>query len=250
MKKLILSINAVIIITWLFSAPLFAGDINLFAAASLKDVLNELTDTYTKSHPHVKFKKNYGGSGLLAKQIMNGAPADIFISASISWVDYLKTAKNIDEKSREVFAYNELVFVGRESQNVKSLQDLIRLEKIAVGSPKSVPAGEYAMEAIKKAGLEKQLQRKWVMTKDVRECLLYAIRGDVDGAFVYKTDVYQGIENVKMLFTVPQEYYPQVVYPMILTREGAQKSDAVDFYTVLRSKEAKEVLRKYGFIIR
>jgi len=250
MKKLVLSITTGIIITWLFSAPLFAGDINLFAAASLKDVLNEITDTYTKLHPHVNFTKNYGGSGILAKQIMNGAPADIFISASPSWMDYLKTAKNIDEKSRDVFAYNELVFVGREDKDVKSLQDLVRLENIAIGSPKSVPAGEYAMEAIKKAGLEKQLQKKWVTTKDVRECLLYAIRGDVDGAFVYKTDGYRGTDNAKILFTVPQEYYPQVSYPMILTLEGTQKSDVVDFYAVLRSKETKEVLKKHGFIIR
>jgi len=250
-KKLILSLSAVIMAACFFASPLFAASINLFAAASLKDVLDEITDAYTKAHPHVVFIKNYGGSGALTRQIINGAPADIFISGTPSWTEHLKAAKKIDDKSIAVFTHNEIVFVGRENKDVKTLQDLVRLKKIAIGSPRAVSAGEYAMEAIRKAGLEKQLQKKMVMTKDVRECLMYAIRGDVDGAFVYKTDaVHHGAERIKILFTVPQEYYPQVVYPMFLTQRGAQKSAAADFYTVLRSEKTKEVLRKHGFIVR
>jgi molybdate transport system substrate-binding protein len=126
------------------------------------------------------------------------------------------------------------------------MQDLIKLERIAIGSPKSVPAGEYATEALKKSGLDKQLDKKLVMAKDVRECLMYAERGEVDGAFVYKTDALLA-KQTKILFTVPQELYPRVTYPMALTVAGAKNKDAAAFFTYLRSDDATTVLSKYGF---
>ena len=121
-----------------------------------------------------------------------------------------------------IFAYNTLVFVGTADKKASGLQDLHKLDKIAIGSPKSVPAGEYAMEALKKAGVDKQLEQKLVMAKDVRECLMYAERGEVDGAFVYKTDALQA-KQAKILFTVPEDLYPRVTYPMGLTVSGVEK---------------------------
>jgi molybdate transport system substrate-binding protein len=129
------------------------------------------------------------------------------------------------------------------------MQDLIKLERIAIGSPKSVPAGEYATEAFKKSGIEKQLEKKLVMAKDVRECLMYAERGEVDGAFVYKTDALQA-KQARILFTVPQELYPRVTYPMALTVAGAKNKDAGAFFAYLHGDEAKAVLAKYGFAAR
>ena len=129
------------------------------------------------------------------------------------------------------------------------MQDLIKLERIAIGSPKSVPAGEYAAGALKKAGLDTRLEKKLVMAKDVRECLMYAERGEVDGAFVYRTDALLA-KQAKILFTVPQELYPRVTYPMALTIAGAKNRDAVAFISYLRSDEAKTVLSKYGFAAR
>ena len=228
----------------------FAGEISLSVAASLTEVLNELADSYAKTHPGVTFKKNYGASGVLAKQIENGAPADIFISANTEWMDYLKNRKIADGKSIGIFTYNVLVFAGKPDLKVNGLHDIVRLERIAVGSPKSVPAGEYAMEALRKAGLDKQLEKKLVMARDVRECLMYAERGEVDGSFVYKTDAQQVTKYAKVLFTVPQEYYPRVTYPMALTVTGARKAEAAAFYASLQSAQARAVLRKYGFIVR
>ena len=174
----------------LLAAPALAGDINLSVAASLKEVINELSDSFAKKNPSVKFLKNYGASGQLVKQIESGAPADIFISANLEWMDYLKNKKLADIASIGTFTYNTLVFAGTTGK-ASSMQDLVKLERIAIGSPKSVPAGEYATEAFKKAGIDKQLEKKLVMAKDVRECLMYAERGEVDGAFVYKTDALQ-----------------------------------------------------------
>jgi len=229
----------------LLAVPAMAGDVNLSVAASLREVINELSDSFAKTHPGVKFLKNYGGSGSLVKQIENGAPADIFISANQEWMEYLKNRNLVDKGSIGTFAYNTLVFAGAAGK-ASSMQDLPSLERIAIGSPKSVPAGEYAMEAIRKAGLDKQLEKKLVMAKDVRECLMYAERGEVDGAFVYRTDALQA-KQARILFTVPGELHSRVTYPMGLTAEGAKSGDARAFYGFLQSLEARTLLRKYGF---
>ena len=226
-----------------------AGEVNLSIAASLKDVMNELADSFAKQNADVKFLKNYGASGALAKQIENGAPADIYISANVQWMDHLQSKKLMSAPSIGIFAYNTLVFSGRTDKKVSGLQDLHKLERIAIGSPKSVPAGQYAMEALKKAGVEKQLEQKLVMAKDVRECLMYAERGEVDGAFVYKTDALLA-KQAKILFAVPQNLYPQVTYPMGLTGSGSKNKDAEAFYKYLQSGEARAVLAKYGFALK
>ena len=244
-------INSLIIsiLCLLFLAvPAMAGDVNLSIAASLKEVINELSDAFAKKNSGVKFLKNYGASGALAKQIENGAPADIFISANPEWMEYLKEKKLADTGSIGTFAYNTLVFAGAAGK-ASSMQDLQKLERIAIGSPKSVPAGEYAMEALRKAGIDKQLEKKLVMAKDVRECLMYAERGEVDGAFVYRTDALQA-KQARVLFTVPRELYSRVTYPMGLTATGAKNVDARAFYRFLQSEEAKTVLVKYGFDVR
>ncbi len=222
-----------------------AGDVNLSVAASLKEVINELTDGYAKKHADVRFLKNLGASGALARQMENGAPADIFISANLEWMDYLKKKKLVDTFSIGIFTYNSLVFVGTPGK-ASSMQDLVKLDRIAIGSPKSVPAGEYATEAIKKARLDKQLERKLVMAKDVLECLMYAEKGEVDGAFVYKTDALQA-RQAKILFSVPQALYTKVAYPIALTTTGAKNKDAGAFFDYLHGDEAKAVLKKYGF---
>ncbi|MBK5274371.1 MAG: molybdate ABC transporter substrate-binding protein [Desulfuromonadales bacterium] len=237
-----------ILLVVLFAAPVLAGDVNLSVAASLKEVLNELSDSYTKTHPGVKFVKNYGASGALVKQIESGAPSDVFISANQEWMDYLKNKNLADVASIGTFTYNTLVFAGTPGK-ASSMQDLVKLERIAIGSPKSVPAGEYASEAIKKSGFNKQLWKKLVIAKDVRECLMYAERGEVDGAFVYRTDALLA-KQARILFTVPQELYSRVTYPMALTVAGAKNKDAEAFFAYLHGDEAKAVLSKYGFAAR
>ena len=201
----------VLAVVGLFARLVTAGEINLSAAASLREAMTELSTSCEKT-PGVKFQDNFGASGALAKQIENGAPVDLFISANTEWMEYLKERQLVDGKDIRVLAYNELVFVANPESTVKSLRDVGKLDKIAIGSPRSVPAGEYAMEALKKAGMEKQLQAKLVMARDVRECLLYAERGEVDGAFVYKTDL-EMAKNVKVLFSVPGNCTPGLPIP-------------------------------------
>jgi molybdate transport system substrate-binding protein len=251
MKNVVKGLLLVLVVFALFAAVpvVHAGDINLSAAASMKDAVSELADMFAKNNPGVKFQSNFGSSGAVAKQIANGAPADWFVSANLQWMDYLKEKKFMDDKSISTFAFNTLVFVGKPDLKVKTMQDLLTLDKIAIGSPSSVPAGEYAANALKKAGIDKQLENKLVMAKDVRACLMYADTGEVPGAFVYRTDTALA-KNVKILFTVPQELYPKITYPMGLTLTGSKNPEAVAFYNFLKTPEAEKILVKYGFVTK
>ncbi|NTV93245.1 MAG: molybdate ABC transporter substrate-binding protein [Chlorobiaceae bacterium] len=245
MRKTLLLLFALLTV----SMPAMAGELNLSVAASLKEVINELSASYTKKNPGTTFVKNFGPSGTLAGQIENGAPADLFIAANNQWMDYLKEKKLVDGANAKMLAYNSLVFAGTTTKKVASMNDLLKLDKIAIGSPKSVPAGEYAMTAFKNAGIDNQLAGKLVMAKDVRECLMYAELGEVDGGFVYRTDAMLA-QKAKLLFVVPQKLYPRVTYPMALTAKAAQNKEAKAFYLFLQGAEAKSVLRKYGFVLK
>jgi len=247
-KKIMLVFFFIWVMAGLFTLSSWAADIHISAAASMKEAVTELENSFSLKNTGVKFQNNFGASGALAKQIENGAPADWFVSANLQWMDYLKEKKMMDDKSISTFAFNSLVFVGKHNLKVKNLRDVTALDKIAIGSPKSVPAGEYADKAIKKAGLEKRMENKLVMGKDVRTCLMYADTGEVSGAFVYKTDVAMA-KNVIILFTVPQELYPRVTYPMGLTATGSKKAEAVAFYKYLQTAEAKNILNKFGFLV-
>ena len=230
------------------TAAVNAGEITVSAAASLKDALNDIIKVFNASQPQVKINTNYGASGALAKQIVQGAPADIFISADNKWMDYLIEEKKGAGESRQVLAYNALVLAGDKKFTIGSLSDLSKMERIAIGSPASVPAGKYAEDAMKAAGVYNGLeqQKKLVMAQDVRQALLYADRGEVDASFVYKTDALMA-EKAAILFTVPTNLYSRVTYPMALTASSASNAEARTFFTFLHDPQAIAILQKYGF---
>ncbi|MBJ6723633.1 molybdate ABC transporter substrate-binding protein [Geomesophilobacter sediminis] len=230
----------------MLAAPALAGEINVSAAASLKEALTEIANIYMKRTSDVKVVCNFGASGLLAQQVLNGAPTDIFISANLEWIEFLKAKGVLEPRSIRPFTFNALVFVAEPSKKVGSLEDLLKLQKIAIGSPKSVPAGAYAMDVLKKAGLDQKLGKRLVLAKDVRECLAYAERGEVDGAFVYRSDALQA-QKVAIAFTVPRGNGPRIIYPGAMTETGSKKQEALAFYRFLQSGPAKAVLAKYGF---
>jgi molybdate transport system substrate-binding protein len=230
--------------------PVTAGEVFLAADASLEEVLGEASESFSRNNPGITFVMSFGGSGLLARQIENGATSDLFIPASQEWQDYLKRRGFLDGRSIDILAYNSLVFAGRSDLKIGTLLDLVMLDRIALGNPTSVPAGEYALIAIRTAGIEKQLEKKLLMVKDVRESLMYAVRGEVQGAFVYRTDLLNAPGTIRILFAVPQEFYPRVTYPLALTINGAKKSEAVAFFRFLRSDEAKSIFVRYGFAVK
>lgn len=234
----------------LLSASLLqaADEIRISVPASMTDAMKELASQFGTTGKHAQIVPNYGPSGTLAKQIVEGAPADIFISANQKWMTYLRDEKKVDQASEKILAANTLVFVGMKNPAVTKLADIVNLKQIAIGSPKSVPAGEYAAQAMEKAGIYKQLEegQKLVMAKDVRQSLIYADRGEADGAFVYKTDALMA-EKAVVLFEVPQDLYEKVTYPIALTTDGAKNAEAKAFYAFLTGPEGLKVFLKYGF---
>ena len=222
------------------------GDVNLSVAASLKDVIAEAAGIYEKFRPGIRLLRNSGGSGALARQIENGAPTDIFISANQEWVDYLRKKSFVDSARIGIFARNTLVFVGQKE--ISGLAGLKALGKIAIGSPRSVPAGAYAVEALKKTDLFPALEKKLVLTRDVREALAYAERGEVDGAFVYRTDAVLG-QKARILFSVPPHLHSPILYPMAMTIAGGAKPEAVGVFDFLQKPEVRLLLEKFGFLV-
>ncbi len=230
------------------SGPASAAEVRIFAAASLTDALGEICALYGREHPDVKFVRNFAGSGTLAKQILAGAPADLFISAHPKWMETLGGEGRMAPESAGVLAENALVFVGPPATTATSLEGLPKLERIALGSPNSVPAGEYARQALTAGGLYDALLEKGrlVFAQDVRQALIYADRGEVDGAFVYRTDA-RLARRARVLFEVPPSLHDPVTYPLGLTVEGAKNPAATSFRDYLKSNAAKEVLQTYGF---
>lgn len=231
------------------SAPMArSGEIRISAAASMTTVVRDLAENFLASHPEVTIITNFGPSGGLAKQIQQGAPADLYISANTKWMNYLADLQLIEPGTETVFAYNSLVFVGHSSTSASSLADLPKLTRIGIGTPQSVPAGQYAAQALEAAGLYDQLLQsgKLVMAKDVRQALIYADRGETDGSFVYKTDALLAT-TATILFTVPQNLYDRVAYPIALTASGGANSDAKKLYAYILSQEAKARMVTHGF---
>jgi molybdate transport system substrate-binding protein len=222
--------------------------IRLSAPASMTDALQELIGLYATIEENAKVITNIGSSGAMAKQIREGAPADIYISANQKWMTLLREEQLIEPTSEKVLVFNRLVFVGEKNTEIISMADIVHLQRIAIGSPASVPAGEYAAQAMQNSGIYAQLQQgnQLIIAKDVRQALVYADRGETEGAFVYKTDALLAT-RAAILFEVPQGLYEPVTYPMALTATGAESVAARAFYTFLASPEAMQVFSKYGF---
>ncbi len=231
------------------SPSAWSGEIHVAAAQSLRDAIDELADGYRKTHPGITIHRNYGSSGTLARQIEAGVEGDIFISANQKWMNLLKEKKAVEPGSESTFIFNTLVFAGQRNVRAGGMADLPALQRVAIGSPRSVPAGEYATQAMVRAGIAGQMEKRLVMARDVREALLYAERGEVDGAFVYRTDALRS-RKVAVLFAVPQELYDRVEYPAALTGSGARNPEASAFFGWLRSDEAGSVLERHGFATR
>ncbi len=225
-----------------------AESIHISFAASLSDATKAVIAQYKAAGHDVDIITNFGPSGGLAKQIDQGAPADIFVSANKKWMAFLHDQKKVDTASEKILLQNTLVFTGMPNPAVTKMADLLNLKQVAIGSPKSVPAGEYAAQAMQKAGIYEKMmaENKLVMAKDVRQALAYADRGETAGAFVYKTDALLATK-AKILFEVPQDLYAPVTYPAALTPAGASSKAAKDFYAFLLSPESAKIYAKYGF---
>lgn len=218
------------------------------AAASLTDVAKELQTIYTAKHPNVTITYNFGASGTLQQQIEQGAPADVFISAGKAQMDALAQKGLIVDSSRKNVVGNELVLVAGKESKLTGFDGLTdaAVKKIAIGTPESVPAGQYAKDTLTTMGQWDKLQSKMVQAKDVRAVLNYVETGNVDAGLVYRTDAATSTA-VKIVAAAPAGSSKPIVYPMAIIASSKQQQEAQQFEDFLASDEAMQIFAKYGF---
>ena len=225
--------------------------ITVFAAASMKNALDDIDAAYT-AKTGVKVTVSYGPSSGLAKQIEQGAPADVFISADTDWMDYAVAKKTINEPTRVNLLGNSIVLIAPKDSKVENVNigpgfDLSKLAgdgKIATGDVKSVPVGKYAKAALEKLGSWQAAEPKFAMADNVRAALLLVARNEAALGIVYSTDA-KVEPGVKIVGTFPADSHPAIIYPVAATTTA--KPAAAGYLAFLRSTAAKNILEKYGF---
>lgn len=224
-------------------------ELTISAAASVQDAMREVQTVYETANPEVRITYNFGSSGSLAQQITQGAPTDVFLSASTQWMDDLEAKGEILEDSRQDLLLNSLVLiVPLAKTDVTDFSDFTtdKVARIAIGEPESVPAGQYAKEALTSLNLFEAIQAKMVFAKDVRQVLAYVETGNVDAGLVYATDA-KGSDQVQVVTTAAPESDSPIIYPVgvVATSENAEAAQAfVDF---LADGEAIAIFENYGF---
>ena len=227
------------------------AEVNVYAAASLTDVMKEIASAYAKESGD-KILFNFGASSLLARQIIEGAPADMFLSADEAKMDELEQAGLIATGTRRDLLSNLLVIVVPSDSKlvIASPEELVtKSQKIAVADPRAVPAGIYTKEYLTRLGLWQKLESKIVPTENVRAALGAVESGNVDAGFVYKTDANIS-SKVRVAFTVAVEQGPPIRYPVALIKEAKEKSAAAKFLSYLQSASARKTFERYGFIVK
>jgi len=231
---------------------LHAATINVFAAASLIESLKEIAAAYEKQTGE-KIVFNFGASGLLARQIEEGAPADIFLSADEARMDGLEKKGLLVKQTRKSRLSNSLVVVvtADSTITIKSASDLAepKVKRIALADPKTVPAGIYAKVYLEKAKLWSAVESKVVPTDNVRAALAAVESGNIEVGIIYKTDAAIS-KKVKVAYEVPASDTPAISYPMAVVKDAKELEAAKLFLKYLDSDEAGRVFEKFGFIVR
>lgn len=228
-----------------------ATEIKIFAAVSLTDALHAIAAKYEPASGD-KLLFNLAGSNVLALQIQHGAPADVFFSADEAQMDRLAQAKEVDSDSRKDIVSNQLVAVVRidSTLSLKSLADLAGpdVKRLALGDPRSVPAGVYAKKYLENANLWTQIEPRVVPTENVRAALAAVESGNVDAGMVYQTDA-RISKKVRIAFVVPTTAAITIAYPAAIIQGAAQTEAAKHFLSYLQGPEAHAIFQQYGFII-
>lgn len=222
------------------------------AAASLTNVMKDLAPLYQQTHPNQSVRYNFGSSGALQQQIENGAPADVFISAAEKQMDALQQKDLLASGTRRKLLTNRLVLVvpASATSGITSLKSLTdnRVKRIAIGDPRSVPAGQYAEQALTKAGVWNQLKAKYVLATNVRQVLQFVEAGNADAGLVYLTDA-KTTNKVKIVQTIPSTLHAPIGYPIAVLKNSRNPELSRSFVNFLFSGTARKVFTKYGFTV-
>jgi len=247
------ALSALALLICLAAAPpvVMAADLTIFAAASLKEAMDEQVRRFEASAGQVVVI-SYGASSALAKQIEAGAPADIFISADLDWMDYLDQRHLVARPTRIDLLRNTLVLIAPASSRSTlrigpnfALASALGAEKLAMANPDSVPAGKYGKRALEKLGVWPSVEKQVARAENVRAALALVSKGEAPFGIVYSTDALAD-RGVKVVDTFPPDSYPPIVYPAAVVAASASPA-ARPLLDYLRSAPARSVWEKYGF---
>ena len=228
--------------------------LTVFAAASLKNALDGAASAYKASTGN-KIVISYAGSSALAKQIEQGAPADIFISADLDWMDYVAKAKLIKDGTRSNFLGNRLVLIAPQSSSVSlkigkdfGLAAALGDGRLAIADVKAVPAGKYTHAALEKLGVWTTVEPKLAQAENVRSALALVAQGEAPFGIVYETDA-AAEPKVKIVDAFPDDTHPPIIYPIAVTAASKNPDAALAFIGYLKSAEGQAAFTKQGFTI-
>jgi molybdate transport system substrate-binding protein len=232
-------------------APAQDRSLTVFAAASMKKALDEVDAAHT-AKTRIRIVASNAASSALAKQIEQGAPADVFVSADTDWMDYAIAKRTINEPTRVNLLGNSIVLIAPKESKLDKVTigpglDLAKLAgdgRIATGDVKAVPSGKYARAALEKLGAWQAAEPKFAMAENVRAALTLVARGEAPLGIVYATDA-KVEPGVKIVGAFPADSHPAIVYPVAAT--ATAKAEAANYLAFLRSPAAKAIFEKYGF---
>ena len=224
--------------------------LNILAAASLTDVCTELEEMYEKEHPGVELTFSFASSGALQTQIEEGAPADIFFSASTKQMDALNEEGLMDSDSIVELLENKIVLItpADDDRGITSFEDVAgdKVAMIGLGDPESVPAGQYAEEVFTSLGILDDVKAKANYGSDVRTVLTWVEEGEVDCGVVYQTDAFT-TDKVKIIATAPEGSCKKVIYPVGIVKATSNMDASKELLEFFGSDTAMKVFEKYGF---
>jgi molybdate transport system substrate-binding protein len=223
--------------------------VTVSAAASLEDALTAIDIDFQQTHPEIRINPNFGASGTLQLQIEQGAPVDVFISAAPQQMDALAGKNLLLPGTRVDLLQNELVLIApKDSKVVSGFSDLKRPDAsvVAVGDPRSVPAGTYAQQVLSALGLYDSVKGKMTLATDVRQVLADVETGSAEAGLVYATDAAIS-SKVRVVADAPPGTHQPIVYPAAVLRTATNPDAARAYLTYLAGSPAREIFAKYGF---
>lgn len=227
------------------------GEIVVSAAVSLRAAFQDIGNLY-ETRIGTKIKFNFGASGVIQRQIEGGAPVDLFASAGSKQMDELAARELIDKETRRDFARNALVLIVpvNAARQINSFAGIAnsQIQKLAVGNPKTVPAGQYAEQLLTNMKLLPALQSRLIFGEDVRQVLDYVARGEVDAGIVYATDASAAKDRVRVIDTARGDLHDPILYPLAVIKDSRYKEDAKRFSELVLGPEGQSILQKHGFL--
>lgn len=227
------------------------NELIVFAAASLKNVLNDAKYAYIAEHPNVKITYNFGGSGALQQQIEQGKPSDVFFSAGKAQMKVLQDKGLILDGSVKTFLGNKLVMITpRNGNGFTSFEDLRKpsVKKIAIGDPSTVPAGQYALQTFERLNLMDAVKPKLIYGEDVRQVLSMVENRIAQAGVVYSTDALNN-SYVQISDVASYDTHDAIVYPIGIVKSSRQQKLAQNYIDFLISDTSKKLFEKYGFVV-